>query len=179
MLDSRRSILAAGAGVAFLGGVGASDDAVAGSNTDHAVEELIRRSADANAALMRGDLGTYRALMALTDDFTLMAPFGGTPTRGSAMTSESWEAIGRYFSNGRLEQEVVQAYASADMIVLALIERNHVEVGGLPSQDWPLRVTLVYRRERSEWRLAHRHADPLVHPIGLERAAALARGAVR
>lgn len=43
-------------------------------------------------------------------------------------------------------------------------------------QEWPLRVTLVYRREGSDWQLAHRHADPLFHEISLEGAAALAPG---
>ena len=33
----------------------------------------------------------------------------------------------------------------------------------------------VYRKEGSEWQLAHRHADPLVRRITLEQAAALAR----
>jgi len=37
-------------------------------------------------------------------------------------------------------------------------------------------VTLVFRREGPEWRLVHRHADPLVHPIGMEHMAVLARG---
>jgi ketosteroid isomerase-like protein len=140
------------------------------------VAELIQRSAESNAALMRGDIKKYLALISLTDDFTLMAPFGGTPTRGSDMTSERWEAMGRFFRNGTLEQQVVQSYGSADMVVLAVIERARVEVGGLPPQDWLLRVTLVYRREGSAWRLAHRHADPLVKGISLDKAAALARG---
>jgi len=71
---------------------------------------------------------------------------------------------------------LVHAYGSPDMVVLAIIERAHVEVGGLPAQDWALRVTLVYRREGSAWRLAHRHADPLSHAINLTQSAALARG---
>ena len=57
-----------------------------------------------------------------------------------------------------------------------MIERQHGVVGGLPEQDLSLRVTLVFRREGSEWRLAHRHADPLVHGISLEQVAALLRG---
>jgi ketosteroid isomerase-like protein len=147
------------------------DDAI-----DQAVAGLVRRSADANAALMRGDVGRYRALIKLADDFTLMSPFGGTPTRGSDMTGERWEAMGRFFRNGVFEQDVVQVYGSADMVVLALIERQTVEVGGLPAQSWSLRVTLVYRRDGTEWHLAHRHADPLVGGVSLAHAAALARG---
>jgi ketosteroid isomerase-like protein len=61
------------------------------------------------------------------------------------------------------------------MAVLAVIERAHVEVGGLPAQQWALRVTLVYRRDEGQWRLVHRHADPLAPGISLEQAAALAR----
>jgi hypothetical protein len=34
----------------------------------------------------------------------------------------------------------------------------------------------TFRREASEWRLAHRHADPLVHPVRPDLLAALARG---
>jgi ketosteroid isomerase-like protein len=60
--------------------------------------------------------------------------------------------------------------------VLVVIERQHGEVGGLPDQDLSLRVTLVFRRDGSEWRQVHRHADPLVHDISLEQLAALARG---
>jgi ketosteroid isomerase-like protein len=86
------------------------------------------------------------------------------------------EAMGRFFKNGTFEQDLVQAYGSTDMVVLAIIERAHVEVGGLTAQNWALRVTLVYRREGTEWHLAHRHADPLVSGVSLEQAAALARG---
>lgn len=70
----------------------------------------------------------------------------------------------------------MQAYASGDMAVLVIIERQQAEVGGLPAQDWSLRVTLVWRREGAEWQLVHRHADPIVRSISIERAAALARG---
>ena len=180
MPASLRSFLAAaGASLASLGITRATRDSVqahGGSVADEEVAELIQRSADSNAALMRGNIDRYLALITLTDDFTLMSPFGGMPTRGSNMTSERWEAMGRFFRNGTFEQEVVQSYGSADMVVLAIIERARVEVGGLPAQDWSLRVTLVYRREGAEWRLAHRHADPLVNDITLEQAAALARG---
>ena len=84
--------------------------------------------------------------------------------------------MARFFKSGTFHQEVVATYGSTDMIVLVTIERVRGEVGGLQEQDWSLRVTQVYRREEAEWRLVHRHADPLANAIGLEQAAALARG---
>ena len=168
---TRRFILAAGASSVVTAAASAS-----AQELDEAVAELVSRSEEANAALLRGDVDRYRALIKLTDDFTLMSPFGGLTSRGP-YSDEAWREIGRFFRNGTLRQELVQAYGSADMVVLAVIEHGAGEVGGLPAQDWPLRVTLVYRREGTEWRLAHRHADPLARSIGLEEAAALAAGA--
>lgn len=171
-----RSLLAAASAIglgSFATSVPAQTHVPAG--TKPTITDLAGRSAEANAALMRGDIAAYRTLITLTEDFTLFSPFGGKPTRASDMSDERWTAMGRFFRNGTLRQELVQAYASDDMVVLAVIEHGHGEIGGLPAQDWPLRVTLVYRRDGTEWRLAHRHADPLVSAITLEEAASLAR----
>jgi ketosteroid isomerase-like protein len=100
----------------------------------------------------------------------------GEPRRGFDASDEALEAMARYFQGGEAELQVVESYASGDMVVLVAVERQHGEVGGLPDQDWSLRVTLVFRRDESEWRLVHRHADPLVHGISAELLAAIARG---
>jgi ketosteroid isomerase-like protein len=171
MSVSRRSVLAAS--LEITGATGVAAVAHATPDAREAVAELIRVSKQSNAALLRGDVATYLGLVATSDDFTLMAPFGGKPTHGSELTRDRWESIGRFFEDGTLQVEVVQSYGSADMVALALIERAHVAVGGLPAQDWALRVTLVYRRDESGWRLVHRHADPLVEGISLDDAAAL------
>jgi ketosteroid isomerase-like protein len=71
---------------------------------------------------------------------------------------------------------VFQALASGDLAVLVAIERQHGTVGDLPSQDWSLRITLVFRREGADWLLVHRHADPLTRPIDPDLFAAIARG---
>jgi ketosteroid isomerase-like protein len=146
-----------------------------GSITDEELAELVRRTEEATTAFMRGDMAAYLALTRHAPGFTLMNPFGGTPTRYEDRR-ESLMAAASYFRNGEARIELVQAHASPDMLVLVMIERQHGEVGGLPDQDWPLRVTQVYRREGSDWLLVHRHADPLLHGISLEQAAAFARG---
>ncbi len=135
---------------------------------------LTERTAQANTALVRGDADGYLALIHHAEDYTLLAPFGGVPRHGFDMSSRA--SIAQFFKSGTLEQEVVASYASGDLVVLVTIEHVRAEVGGLPQQEWPLRVTQVFRREGADWELAHRHADPLLHGIRLEQAAALARG---
>jgi ketosteroid isomerase-like protein len=104
-----------------------------------------------------------------------MAPFGGAPTHGFDMSSGHLAGLARFFKSGTAELELVRTYASGDMVVLAVIERQRAAIGGLPEQDWSLRVTLVFRREGADWQLVHRHADPLVKGIGVDQAAAIAR----
>jgi ketosteroid isomerase-like protein len=132
--------------------------------------------AKANEALLKGDSKTWTTLAPLGKDFVLFSPFGGTPSRYADYTPERIERMGRFFRNGKFAQEVVQTFVSDDMIVLATIERCNVEVGGLPAQDWALRVTSVFKREGSQWKLVHRHADPLVDDISVVESARLARG---
>ena len=138
------------------------------------VTKLTQRTAEANTALVRGDVDGYLTLIEHATDYTLMAPFGGASLRGFNPSNRA--AMARFFKSGTFNQEVVASYAAADLVVLVTIERVRAEVGGLPAQDWSLRVTQVFRREAARWQLAHRHADPLANGISLETAAALARG---
>jgi ketosteroid isomerase-like protein len=84
--------------------------------------------------------------------------------------------VGADVSGRAVDVEVFQAFASGDLAVLVAVERQHGPVGDLPSQDWSLRITLVFRRDDGEWRLVHRHADPLTRPIDPDLLAAIARG---
>lgn len=176
---SRNMVSMATAATTLIAGGCGAHPAPQATDPGAVTAELIQLSEAANAALMRGDLAAYRALVTYSDDFTLMSPFGGPASVAAEYTPERMERMAQFFRNGVFEQEVVETYGSEDMVVLALIERQRVEVGGLPAQDWPLRVTLVYRREGEAWRLAHRHADPLVAGVTLETAAALARGDIQ
>jgi ketosteroid isomerase-like protein len=155
-------------------GWGAGGDRTGGR--DKEVANLTARSAEANAALVHGDIDAYLALIEHANDYTLMAPFGGAPTRGFDASPEHRAAMAKFFKSGTLHQEVVATYDSGDLIVLVTIERVRATVGELPEQDWSLRVTQVFRHEGTKWKLVHRHADPLVSGITVNQAALLARG---
>ena len=147
--------------------------------TDDDLGELVERVREASRALMLGDVSRYFALVNEAPDYTLMPPTGGPTRHGPDSSPASVEALEEFFAGGGdADLELEQSYASGDLVVLVGVERQHGTIGGLPDQDWSLRVTLVFRREGSDWRLVHRHADALVQPISMEQLSLLARGSV-
>jgi hypothetical protein len=79
-----------------------------GKVTDEELAELTGRTAEAASALIRGDIRTYITLIPHADDFTLMDPFGGEPSRGFDASSGSLEALERFFGGGEAELELVE-----------------------------------------------------------------------
>ncbi len=141
--------------------------------TDEELAELVRRTEQATAAYIRGDMDDYVELTPHARGFTLMKPTGGPAHRYDDRADDIIKAQAGYFNGGDARLESVEAHAWGDTVVIAMVERQHGEVGGLPDQDWSLRVTHVYRHDGSDWLLMHRHADPLVRLIDLEQMSAL------
>ncbi len=152
---------------------------MAGEHVTNAdVDELVQLMAEAASAFIGGNMPRYFELVNHADDFTLMGPEGGATAHGSDVSGEQIAEMQQFFRSGHAALEVEQTYASGDLAVLVAVERQHGEVGDYAAQDWSLRVTLVFRREGSDWRLVHRHADPLVHPIPFDQLAELCRGSI-
>jgi ketosteroid isomerase-like protein len=182
---SRRAAMSAALALPFVAQAAADDGdlrvgAAAGPAIKRAPPELVRRSQEAVRAFIRGDVAAYLGFVDVADDFTLMQPFGGAVTRGFNRSPEWARGIAEFFRGGEADVELVQSYASGDnpgdIAALVTIEHQHGQVGGLPDQQWPLRVTLVFRRSATGWELVHRHADLAVKRITLEQAAMMARG---
>jgi ketosteroid isomerase-like protein len=145
--------------------------------TDEDLGRLVERVREAGVALMQGDVRGYFALVNEAPDFTLMPPTGGPTRHGPDTSPASVAALEEFFAgSGEADFELDASFASGDLVVLVGVERQHGTIGGLPAQDWSLRVTLAFRREGSDWRLVHRHADALVQPIGMQQLSLLARG---
>ena len=117
--------------------------------TDEELGDLLARTEEAASALLQGDLREYLRLLPHTQDSPLMPPTGGPPRRGHDSSDEAVDATAQFFQGGEVTLEVVETYASGDLAVLVAIERQRGNVGGLPEQDWSLRVTEVYREAGS------------------------------
>jgi len=57
--------------------------------------------------------------------------------------------------------DVVSADVGEDVAHLLAIARTTASVGGSDPTPYLLRSTTIFRRENSEWKIVHRHADPI------------------
>lgn len=57
--------------------------------------------------------------------------------------------------------DLLAAGASGDLAYLVGIEHTTASVRGAPPKAYELRVTTIFRREAGQWRIFHRHADPM------------------
>ena len=80
---------------------------VQGNVTDGDVTELVRSTADAASAYIRGDIRRYLTLIKHGDDYTLMAPYGGEPRRGFN-AEEALESTPKMFQGGEADLELVE-----------------------------------------------------------------------
>jgi ketosteroid isomerase-like protein len=135
--------------------------------------DLVNKATD---AYIKGHIPEYLTLFDHPAECSLMAPYGGETVDNLQRDEEAIEQTSQFFASGEGWFDLQHSIGSGDLVVLAGIERQHGQVGGLPDQDWSLRVTLVFRRAAAGWELLHRHADPLVRPIPFEHCAELARG---
>lgn len=126
-----------------------------------ALEAAIARSHVALDAILNGDPSLYLALFDDSDDITLGNPFGPFGEGRDAVAATLANAASKY-RRGEARVERVALYADEDSATLVEIEHDRAQLAGRGDfSEFSVRVTSLYRRFGSEWRLVHRHADPI------------------
>lgn len=127
--------------------------------------QAIELSHDALDAFVKGDAEPLKALYSRRDDVTLANPFG-PPVRGWSQVTETMERAASNYRDGEATRfEPVTEYATADLAYTVEVERYRSRVGGAAElAPVTIRVTTIFRREDGEWRITHRHADPITAP---------------
>lgn len=130
------------------------------AEVDDFLAEVLPPLQAADKALHDGDPRPRLALWSREEPLTL---FGALlAAEGRPAIEAVFERLGERFSDCEsFEYEVLAAGASGDLGYIAGIERTVASVAGAPPQAYQLRVTTVFRREQGEWRVVHRHADPV------------------
>jgi ketosteroid isomerase-like protein len=124
--------------------------------------EDYHRSSD---AFTKGDPEPLKSLYSRRDDVTIANPFGPA-AHGWQKASETITRAATHYRDGEaLGFDRIADSASADLAFMHEVEWLRSKIGGT-DQLVPvsLRVTTVFRREDSRWRVIHRHADPITAP---------------
>jgi ketosteroid isomerase-like protein len=64
-----------------------------------------------------------------------------------------------------VEWQIKAKYTTAELAYVVQIERAEAKIGAREEID-PLavRATMIFRPEEGEWKVVHRHADPIITP---------------
>src|SRR5919202_1139457 len=129
------------------------------------VEKLIIRYHLALDKIMKGNPEGYKELYSHTDDVTLANPFG-PPVRGWEEVARALERAASNYRDGEaIGFENVAKHVTAELAYIVEVERMQAKVGGrddiIPIS---VRVTTIFRLEGGEWKVVHRHADPITTP---------------
>ena len=129
------------------------------------LDEVIEQYQLALNEFMKGNPEPVKRLHSHRDDVTLNNPFG-PPVRGWDEVAATMERAASNFRDGEMVAfENVAKYVTPELAYIVWIERAKAKVGGrediAPST---LRVTMIFRPEDGEWKVVHRHADPITTP---------------
>ena len=127
------------------------------------VDDLIERHHEALGRFIEGDPEPFKALYSRGDDVTLANPFG-PPARGWPKVAETLERAAAHYEGGELgEFETLAKCVTSERAYTLEMARVAARLSGLGPAPVPvtLRVTTVFRPEDGDWRVVHRHADPI------------------
>jgi ketosteroid isomerase-like protein len=130
------------------------------SRTQQFLDEMMPRIRVAETALHNGDAGPRFEMWSHTDPVTVF---------GAAFSPIGWAAVGPMFERlaasfsdcRSCDWEVVAAEVGEDFAYLLAIERTTASISGAETTPYTLRSTTIFRREGDEWKIVHRHADPI------------------
>jgi ketosteroid isomerase-like protein len=126
------------------------------------LDELVDRYHRAADAFSRGDPGPVKELYSEADDVTLANPFGRA-RRGRQQVLDALDFASSRMSDGEVVGfDELARYTSDDLATILEVEHWRARIAGRNSvEPFQLRVTTTFRRERGEWKIVHRHADPI------------------
>ncbi len=126
------------------------------------LDEVLERFKLAANELLKGNPKPVQNMFSHREDVSLANPFG-PPVRGWEQVAETIERAASIFRDGEMvASEEVAKYVTPEPAYTVWLEPQKAKVGG--RQDiipFTLRVTMVFRPEDGEWKIVHRHADPI------------------
>jgi ketosteroid isomerase-like protein len=115
---------------------------------------------DAELALHHGDAAPRRAIWSVEEPVSVLGAWRNAI--GQQELDELFTALAESFSDCTSYTFALQACdVVGDMAYTTGLEHTSASVHGEP-RNYTLRASQVYRRERGEWKVAHRHGGTVV-----------------
>jgi ketosteroid isomerase-like protein len=127
------------------------------------VDRLIEQFQLSMDGFLKGDPDPTKRVFSHKEDVTLANPFG-PPVRGWDAVAKVTEHAASQVRDGEMTGfETIAKYVTDELAYVVWIERPKAKVGGSEEiTPFALRVTMIFRPEEGEWKVVHRHADPII-----------------
>ncbi len=114
---------------------------------------------------VKGNPELVKQMWSHAEDVSVANPYG-PPVRGWDKVTEVVEHAASLRRDGKATgYEVVAKYVTGELAYVVQIERAESMVGdGEETTPYVLRATNIFRPEEGEWKIVHRHADPITTP---------------
>jgi len=135
------------------------------SGSQSRFDDAVEAFRQAQVSFLNGDPDPAMELYSQRVDVTLANPLGPLRRGPAEVTRAAADAAGQVSDGSIRGFEEVSRYSTSDLGYIVQIERTQARLTG--SEDMSpiaLRATMIFRREGDTWRIAHRHADPIMTP---------------
>jgi ketosteroid isomerase-like protein len=129
------------------------------------VDQLLEQWHPASGEFLKGNPEPVKKMWSHREDVTLANPYG-PPVRGWEQVAEVIDRAASQVRDGELVSvEIVERHVTAELAYVVHIEGPEAKIGGVEDiTPFSLRVTMIFRPEEGEWKIVHRHADPITTP---------------
>ncbi len=134
------------------------------TNSDSNFKSFLPKWEQCISGFINGDPTLWKKNTSQSDHVTFFGAFGGNE-KGWKEVSERLDWASSQFkeSGAKIQVEYINIIVSGDLAYTVGIERGEERLGDMEkAAPRALRSTQIYRKENGNWKLLHRHADPLV-----------------
>jgi ketosteroid isomerase-like protein len=128
-----------------------------------ALKQAIEQHHSATNEFLKGNVLPWKETCSHRDDVTIIGGWGGYERGWIDQVEKRYEWAAARFAGGEVHFENISLVVTPELAYSVDIERSHARLSG--EKDFvpmALRVTTIYRLEDGQWKVVHRHADPLL-----------------
>jgi ketosteroid isomerase-like protein len=129
------------------------------------LDRVIEQCQRALDEFVKGNPQPMQQMFSHGHDVSLANPFGPPASGWDEVAATMDRAASNLRGGGMVAFEEVAKYVTPELAYTVWLERQKAKLGTRGDvTPFTLRVTMIYRPEDGEWKVVHRHADPITTP---------------